>query len=109
MMSVGTSIAFKPLGDTRPPPEERASPVGCTCARVALRCSLVVARIERSEIRGRRFPRFASLNAGYELPRHEGKGAAVHFGETNPTAIFAKRSNDGCAKRTRLHSCRRVS
>src|SRR6266404_837593 len=36
----------------------------------------IVARIERSEIRGRWLPHFAALNAGYE---------AAHFGETNPT------------------------
>jgi hypothetical protein len=55
----------------------------------------MVARIERSEIRGRRLPRFASLNAGYELlsMRARERGAFwpnepnCDFGQTNPMCL----------------------
>jgi hypothetical protein len=64
-MSVGTSIAFKPLGDTRPHPEERASPVDAP-----------------------------ALASHCDAPQHEGEGAQRILakrsndgcGQANPTA-----------------------
>jgi hypothetical protein len=36
-----------------------------------------------------------------DAPQHEGKGAAAHFGQTNPTVILAKRSQQWSSPRKR--------
>src|SRR6266542_6689450 len=106
MMSVGTSIAFKPLGDTRPHPEERA----CRRRSASANARARVSKDENDPVHAPScFETHRSALRRWNPLRSRRTAMLLSMRARVRSVFWRNEATMVVAKRTRLHSYRRAS